>query len=56
MKIGDGEWKYNSEFLSFGWDSPPKDFYALPVRCGFLMKAVLDHKVEKSSNLVDVQL
>ena len=53
---GDGEWKYNSEFLSFGWESPPKDFYALPVRCGFLMKAVLDHKVEKSSNLVDVQL
>ena len=53
---GDGEWKYNSEFLSFGLESPPKDFYALPVRCGFLMKAVLDHKVEKSSNLVDVQL
>ena len=34
---GGGEWKYNFKFLSFGWESTPKDFYVLPVCCGFLM-------------------
>ena len=39
----DGEWKYYFKFPSFGWQSPPKDFYVLPVCCGILIKAVLDH-------------
>ena len=38
-----GEWKCNFKLPSFGWESPPKDFYVLPVCCVFLMKAVLDH-------------
>ena len=39
------EWEYNFKFPSFGWESPPKDFYVLPVCCVFLMKAVLDHNI-----------